>query len=115
MNFTPVTGWYYRNLNSRAPAWTGVEYLYNFLIDNNGPGPFGEIILPQEAEIVDIIQLGNSNGDFYHSLIITETIIHNELQSDFLVCAHSFDLKNKRLSEYNFAQARFIHISGTRK
>ncbi len=115
MNFTPVTGWFYRSLDSRAPAWTGVEYLYNFLIDNKGAGPFCKIILPQEAEIGDIIQLGNSDGDFYHSLIITETIIQSELPPDFLVCAHSFDVKNKRLSEYNFAQARFIHISGISK
>ena len=40
MNFTPVTGWYYRSLNDRAPAWTGVEELYRFLTSNRGKGPY---------------------------------------------------------------------------
>lgn len=40
MNFTPTFGWYYIDINNRAPAWTGVEYLYNFLTDNEGEGPF---------------------------------------------------------------------------
>ena len=31
MNDTPTFGWYYINANDKAPAWTGVEYLYNFL------------------------------------------------------------------------------------
>ena len=41
MNFTPTYGWYYRDINDRAPAWTGVAYLYQFLTENRGPGPFG--------------------------------------------------------------------------
>ena len=31
MNYTPDFGWYYVSLNNRAPAWTGVEFFYNFL------------------------------------------------------------------------------------
>ncbi len=26
MNFTPTFGWYYVNVNNRAPAWTGVRF-----------------------------------------------------------------------------------------
>lgn len=40
MNYTPTFGWYYKDLNNRAPAWTGVEYLYNFMTTNEGKGPF---------------------------------------------------------------------------
>ena len=29
MNYTPDFGWYYRNLNDRAPAWTGVKFLFS--------------------------------------------------------------------------------------
>ena len=32
MNFTPVMGWYYRSSYDRTPSWTGVEYLYHFLV-----------------------------------------------------------------------------------
>lgn len=31
MNDTPIYGWYYIDPDNKAPAWTGVEYLYNFL------------------------------------------------------------------------------------
>ena len=39
MNYTPVFGWYYRSVNDRAPAWTGVNELYDFLVNNKGIGP----------------------------------------------------------------------------
>lgn len=42
MNFTPTFGWYYISINNRAPAWTGVEYLFNFLTGNDAEGPFAE-------------------------------------------------------------------------
>lgn len=41
MNDTPDYGWYYYNVNDRAPAWTGVGYFYRFLTENRGAGPFG--------------------------------------------------------------------------
>jgi len=28
--------WYYIDANRKSPSWTGVEFLYNFLINNNG-------------------------------------------------------------------------------
>ena len=33
MNFTPIFGWYYLSLSDRTASWTGVEYLYNFLVN----------------------------------------------------------------------------------
>ena len=114
MNFTPVKGWYYIDLNSRAPAWTGVRYLYNFLIGNDGAGPYAKEVPYENAEEGDVVQLGNAESIFYHSLIITLKTGQKNSFSDFFVCAHSFNAKNKRLSEYRFAQARFLHIYGTR-
>ena len=32
MNYKPIFGWYYNSLSSRTPSWSGVEYLYNFLV-----------------------------------------------------------------------------------
>ena len=34
MNYTPVMGWYYNSAADRAPAWSGVPYLYQFLTGN---------------------------------------------------------------------------------
>ena len=31
MNFTPTYGWYFRSSADRAPAWSGVEAMNNFL------------------------------------------------------------------------------------
>ena len=33
MNYKKYIGWYYNNLNNRAPSWSGVEFLHDFLIN----------------------------------------------------------------------------------
>ena len=62
MNFTPVFGWYYRSANDRTASWTGVEYLYNFLVDNRGLGPFAEQTDRAALAVGDVVQLGNGDG-----------------------------------------------------
>ena len=43
MNFTPTWGWYYLDADRKAPAWTGVQYLWNFLTrTRQSVGPVGE-------------------------------------------------------------------------
>lgn len=109
MNFTPVTGWYYRSAADRTAAWTGVEFLYRFLVNNQGVGPFAEVVSRERAMPGDLVQLGDENGRFYHSPVITATV------PDLLVAAHSFDALDRPLDSYTFAQARFLHIVGVRK
>lgn len=110
MNFTPVLGWYYRSANDRTPSWTGVEYLYNFLVNNQGDGPFAEEVSPDKLEIGDIVQLGRATGDFYHSPVVVGFD-----RGRILVAAHTYDAYNKPLNSYVFAKARGIHILGVRK
>ncbi len=57
MNFTPVTGWYFIDLNRRSASWTGVKYLYNFLVSNKSVGPRGVNCGRKDTEIADIVQL----------------------------------------------------------
>lgn len=64
MNYTPTMGWYYRSVGDRAPAWSGVEYLYNFLINNRSVGPYARVVEQQEVQPGDLVQLGRANGDF---------------------------------------------------
>ncbi|MBE6703308.1 MAG: amidase, partial [Ruminococcaceae bacterium] len=73
MNFTPDFGWYYRSVNDRAPAFTGVEYFWDFFTGapafaaaNGGIGPFGREATQAEAELGDVVQLGDHAGEFYH-------------------------------------------------
>lgn len=114
MDFTPDFGWYYISAEDRAPAWTSVRYFYDFITgqpyfasENSGIGPFGREVDINEAEVGDFIQLQNREGAFYHSLVITGFI-----PNDVLICAHSDNALNRRLSTYNYADFRVIHIDG---
>jgi len=108
MNDTPTFGWYYRSLSDRSPSWTGVEYLYDFLIANRGAGPYATEVSEREMLPGDIIQLGRDNDDFYHTLIVLQT------DPEILIAAHSNDALNRPLSAYRYMRARFLHIAGVR-
>ena len=108
MNYEPTYGWYYISPDDRSPSWTGVEFLYSFLINNNSFGPFGRSVGQNQVQIGDIIQLGRADGTFYHSLVVSATFPR------ILVCAHSDDYLNRPLSSYTYDNIRFIHIDGVR-
>ncbi len=117
MNYTPTYGWYYVSPEDRAPAWSGVDELYNFLTGipefseaNGGIGPFAsEVRSNRMIEIGDIVQLANSEGNFYHTLIISAVE-----ENDILICAHSDDALDRPLSTYNYSSLRILHIEGIR-
>lgn len=109
MNYTPVFGWYYINSSNRTPSWAGVQYLYNFLINNKGAGPYGRLAAKEELEAGDIIQLGNENGVFYHTPVVVDNI-----NGEIFVAAHTYDAFYKPLLEYDYAAIRYIKI-GARK
>ena len=108
MNYTPTLGWYYISPSDRTASWTGVEYLYNFLVNNNSVGPFGREVSKEEVMPGDIVQLGHTNGDFYHTPFILAT------EPTILVAAHTYDALNRPLYTYDYDIARFIHIEGVR-
>ena len=109
MNYTPVTGWFYENANNRTASWTGVVFLYRFLISNEGSGPFADETGLCGLEEGDVIQLGRETGDFYHTGIVV-----GFRSKEPLVAAHSFDTFGKPLSAYLFEKSRFLHIAGIR-
>lgn len=109
MNYTPIYGWYYLSTNRRSASWTGVQFFYNFMIENMGVGPFGIEVPLEGAQIGDVIQLQNEDGIFYHTIIISEI-----LDGEIYICANSNDALDKPLSEYNYASLRVIHILGVR-
>ncbi len=114
MNYTPDLGWFYRNVDSRAAAWTGVEYFYNFLLANekgvgDGAGPFAEEVPLQELEVGDFVQFGRGTGDFYHTPIVV-----GFSSGVPLLAAHSNDAFNRPLNSYTFEKLRCIHILGAR-
>jgi len=105
MNYTPIFGWYYNSSYDRTASWTGVEYLYNFLVSNNNVGPRGINTTREKLQPGDIVQLGDINNHFYHSPIV---VAINEYE--IYVAAHTYDVYMKPLSEYNYSTIRYIHI-----
>lgn len=111
MNTTPTFGWYYFSLNNRAPAWTSVNHLYNFLIKNNKKAVFAEEVSIEEIEPGDIIQLANVNIGFYHSLLVTSTG-ETPTVDNVLICTHTIDSKDRPLNTYSYDAFRCLHILG---
>ena len=116
MNFTTDFGWYYINELDRAPAWSSVEFFYDFITGaqdfiqmNGGVGPYGIEVDSTGAIEGDVVQLADETGDFYHTLIIS-----GFSEGQTLVCAHTNDALDKPLSTYNFSSLRYIHIEGIR-
>lgn len=110
MNETPVLGWYYHSVNRRAPAWTGVNELYRFLTQNQGPGPQAAVVGLSQILPGDIIQLqfGNDNA-FDHSPVVVN--VGNRTPDTILLAAHSNDADNRPLSTYSYRAYRCLHIT----
>ena len=116
MNFTPDFGWYYISEQDRAPAFTGVEYFWDFFTGapdfaavNGGVGPFGREVQREQVALGDVVQLGRADGDYYHTLLITGIS-----GQEIFVSAHSNDVYNRPLSSYTAPLQRFLHIEGVR-
>jgi len=115
MNETKDVGWFYHSMNSRAAGWTAVPYLYKFLVNNRGRGPFGHEVPLEEVEPGDIIQLKFAGmPDYSHSLFVLST---GDPPSpwNIRIAAHSYDSDDRPLSTYSYVSARGIKIVGVRK
>lgn len=109
MNYAPIYGWYYLSINRRSASWTGVDFFYNFMTSNKDVGPFGKEVDISLVEPGDLIQLKNSEGRFYHTLVVVG-IEDNEIY----ICANSNDALERPLSSYEYESLRVIHIEGVR-
>jgi hypothetical protein len=114
MNYSGLLGWYYNNVDSRSPSWTGVEYLYNFLIRNKGVGPYAAVTDVWNMVPGDIIQLKFNGNTFQHSPVVVQTGIPASIDN-ILIAAHTFDADYRPINTYSYTDIRFIHILGVRK
>lgn len=110
MNPTPTFGWYYYSLNNRAPAWTGVEFLYRFLVNNSGVGPVAVETDISQMEPGDIVQISFDGRIFQHSPMIV-SVEQPPSPSNILVAAHTYNSDNRPLDTYTYALLRFLHIT----
>ena len=107
MNYNKNNGWYYINGNNKSPSWTGVEFLYNFLISNSGVGPKGENTTIDKLEIGDVIQLSFDGIKFSHGLIVVQS---GDNVENTLIAAHTFDTFARRVSSYGYEKYRCVHL-----
>lgn len=106
MNYTKDTGWYYNSPSDRAATWSGVEYLYKFLTNNQNVGPVAELAEISDLQEGDLIFLSNGQR-FYHTLVVTGF-------SDGvpLICCHTADSYMRPLNTYHYVSAQGVHITG---
>ena len=115
MDYTPTFGWYYVDVNNRAPAWTGVQYFYNYLTrEKDRPGPVGEETDISQMCPGDFVQLSFVNGVFAHNPVIVSVGREPSLDN-ILVAAHSEDTDYRPLSTYPVQLIRFLHIVGVKR
>lgn len=112
MNFTPTYGWYYIDANQKAPAWTGVPYLYNFLTRSVfSVGPAAEECAMEDLRPGDLVQLSFQPPQFQHTPVVVAVGTPVTLET-ILIAAHSYDACNRPLSTYQFEAVRFLHVTG---
>lgn len=106
MNYSQY-GWYYRNANDKSPSWTGVEFLFQFLLQNKGVGPYAQEVEKEKLEVGDVVQLSFDGIHFNHSLLV----VNEKLE---LIATHTFDSYGKKISSYSYQKRRNLHIKGVR-
>ena len=112
MDYTPDFGWYYISANDKAPAWSGVDYLYRYLTrEELSPGPFGAETQLSRILPGDIIQLNPQGNAFTHTVVVVQIGSRPTLRGT-LVAAHSYDADYRPLSTYQFRAVRYLHIMG---
>ena len=113
MNYKPLFGWYYNSASDRTPSWSGVQYLYNFLTGNDGPGPYASEIGLKDLHPGDIIQLSTYLPEYHHTLVVSETGEVPDYENT-LICAHTYDSLDRPLASYEIHKIRFLQIDGIR-
>lgn len=109
------------NLNNvaegRTPSWTGVPQFYTYAGSNTGPGLVAEVDTNiYTAEAGDILQVGNLEGSFTHTIVALDPIIdQNGKVIDINTVSNTVDRKNYPLSAYNYPNVRLIKVYGYNK
>ena len=102
-------GWYYRNLNDRAPSWTGVVELGEYLLNNKKNIVRATLIDINQLQIGDIVQI-RQGDNFNHSLFVTQIDYPILSLNDIYISCHSTDRLNARLSSFLFKEIKFLKV-----
>lgn len=115
MNYQPIFGWFYAGANHKAPAWTGVAYLYNFLTRTGDTvGPKARECRADEIQPGDLIQLSFLPGVYSHTPVVVAAVAPF-VPENILVAAHTMDTDYRPVSTYEYESIRFLHIEGVQR
>ncbi|SHI12268.1 Putative amidase domain-containing protein [Sporobacter termitidis DSM 10068] len=115
MNYDQTYGWYYISANHKAPSWSGVPFLRNFLVSNaEGPGPRAAEAAIGELLPGDVIQLSFEGKAFQHSLLVVSAGAVPD-RDNILVATHTDDSDYRPLNSYDYQNIRFLHILHVRR
>jgi hypothetical protein len=114
MNYTPVHGWFYISSYQRTASWTGVGFLYDFLVNNKGAGPFAEVVDIKDAEPGDIIQLSFKGGGVYNHAPVVVSAGSPAGLENIKIAAHTYDRDHYPITNYRWKEYRVLHIKGVR-
>ncbi len=110
MDYTPVYGWYYIDAARRSAAWTGVEYLYRYLLGADTGKPCAVVARLSEVRLGDIVQLAFEGERYQHSPVVVA--VEGETPQEVFVAAHTNDAYRRPLSSYAYTAMRPLHILG---
>ncbi len=115
MNFTRDFGWYYIDANNKAPAWTGVQFFYNFMTRAQpSVGPVAVNSDISQIEPGDVVQMSFDGVQWNHTPVVVAVLQGTAAPSRILVAAHSYDADNRPLDTYSYKGIRFLHFLGVR-
>lgn len=114
MNYQRVFGWYYSSANDRAPAWSSVRYLHQYLTTNRGAGPWAAEADISAMQPGDIIQIATYLPEYHHTLLVAETG-PEAAPDNIFICTHSYDSLDRPLDSYEITKIRCLHIEDVRK
>lgn len=117
MNYTKDFGWYYIDANHKAPAWTGVDYFYQFMTrKKESIGPVAQETSIGQLLPGDVVQLSFDGENWNHSPVVVRLLRQPALTpADVWIAAHSYDADNRPLNTYDYRGIRFLHFIGVRK
>ncbi len=108
MDNTPVYGWYYLDATRRTASWTGVEYLYRFLLGVDTGSPRARIVPLEAVRPGDIVQLAFTGEQFQHSPVVVAA--EGAVPEQIFVAAHTADAYYRPLSTYAYSALRAMQV-----
>lgn len=102
-------GWFFNSLANRAPAWSGVDELYSFGINNaSSKGVRFKKVDINSIQIGDVVQFRHNSATFTHALIVVK--VDAPSPKGIFVACHTNDAYNKPLSDFSFQEIRFLKV-----